>query len=114
MLTLQLTALSLLSVPNYCLLLRQLNVCSKSHAKYYQIENKDGAIHIHMCMFLTYLTPVCLYVFFLFSMNPDPRMRQSFWISLVGPIIIGFSTAISNQSNVQRYCSIPTLRQAKM
>ncbi|XP_052084969.1 sodium-coupled monocarboxylate transporter 1-like [Mytilus californianus] len=49
-----------------------------------------------------------------FDFNPDPTQRHSFWSLIVGGMVGWTATYGVNQASVQRYCSVPTLRKAKL
>ncbi|XP_046563516.1 sodium-coupled monocarboxylate transporter 1-like, partial [Haliotis rubra] len=49
-----------------------------------------------------------------FDFNPDPTVRQSFWSLVIGTAIDWSHTYGLSQVTVQRYCALPTLRQARL
>ena len=49
-----------------------------------------------------------------FNFNPDPTQRLNFWALTVGLSLTFCSVYTVNQMAVQRYSSLPTLRQAKI
>ncbi|XP_046548473.1 sodium-coupled monocarboxylate transporter 1-like [Haliotis rubra] len=49
-----------------------------------------------------------------FDFNPDPTVRQSFWSLVIGTAIAWSHTYGLSQATVQRYCALPTLRQARL
>ncbi|XP_046548474.1 sodium-coupled monocarboxylate transporter 1-like [Haliotis rubra] len=49
-----------------------------------------------------------------FDFNPDPTVRQSFWSLVIGTAIAWSYTYGLSQVTVQRYCALPTLRQARL
>ncbi|KAH9509623.1 Sodium-dependent multivitamin transporter [Bulinus truncatus] len=49
-----------------------------------------------------------------FNFDPDPRVRHTFWNMIIGPFIYWLGTYGIGQASVQRYCSLPTLRNAKI
>ncbi|XP_067654098.1 sodium-coupled monocarboxylate transporter 1-like [Haliotis asinina] len=49
-----------------------------------------------------------------FDFNPDPAVRQSFWSLVIGTTITWSYTYGLSQVTVQRYCALPTLRQARL
>ena len=53
-----------------------------------------------------------MYLFF--SFNPDPTRRITFWTISFGTIFSALATFGVGQPTVQRYCALPTLRQAKL
>lgn len=50
----------------------------------------------------------------IFSFNPDPTIRHSFWSLLIGSMINWTGPYGASQQSTQRFGSLPTLRQAKM
>ncbi|ELU11741.1 hypothetical protein CAPTEDRAFT_112687 [Capitella teleta] len=49
-----------------------------------------------------------------FDFNVDPTQRLSIWSTVIGGMISAIGTFGCGQASVQRYCALPTLRQAKM
>uniref|UniRef100_A0A1I7YX77 Sodium/solute symporter n=1 Tax=Steinernema glaseri TaxID=37863 RepID=A0A1I7YX77_9BILA len=49
----------------------------------------------------------------LWRFDPDPALYMSFWTSTLGAICIWLSLYGVNQMAVQRYCSVPTLKDAQ-
>ena len=47
-------------------------------------------------------------------MDPDPTTRVTFWPVFIGSILNTMAAVGTAQAHVQRYCSLPTMRQAKM
>ncbi|ODM96987.1 Sodium-coupled monocarboxylate transporter 1 [Orchesella cincta] len=48
-----------------------------------------------------------------FSFDPDPRTRYTVWTSLIGGYFLEMTLFGATQSQIQRYNSVPTLRQSK-
>ncbi|KAH9509620.1 Sodium-coupled monocarboxylate transporter 1, partial [Bulinus truncatus] len=48
-----------------------------------------------------------------FNFDPDPRVRQTVWNMIIGQAFIWFGAYGIGQPSVQRYCSLPSLREAK-
>lgn len=48
-----------------------------------------------------------------FDFNPDPTQRLSFWSTVVGGTFSTLAIFGIGQTSVQRYCTLPTLAQAK-
>lgn len=46
-------------------------------------------------------------------MNPDPTLRHTFWTIIIGKVTQFLFVATVNQSIVQRYLAMPTLKDAK-
>ncbi|XP_070178289.1 sodium-coupled monocarboxylate transporter 1-like isoform X2 [Littorina saxatilis] len=49
-----------------------------------------------------------------FDFNPNPEQRHSFWSLVVGGAIRWTCVFGFNQASVQRYCSLPSLKKAKL
>lgn len=47
-----------------------------------------------------------------FDMNPDPTERATFWTVMIGSGIMSITKSATDQSNVQRYCSLSNMKQA--
>lgn len=51
---------------------------------------------------------------FLQSFDPDPTVRHSIWALAIGGYVTWVSIYGINQAMVQRYLSVPTLRDAQL
>ncbi|KAH9509624.1 Sodium-coupled monocarboxylate transporter 1 [Bulinus truncatus] len=49
-----------------------------------------------------------------FNFDPDPRIRHTFWNMVIGSSLAWVGTYGISQASVQRYSSLPTLRNAKI
>ncbi|KAK7096189.1 hypothetical protein V1264_005513 [Littorina saxatilis] len=49
-----------------------------------------------------------------FEFDPDPSVRHTFWSLVVGGAVRWTSVFGVNQASVQRYCSLPSLKKAKL
>jgi fatty-acid desaturase len=47
------------------------------------------------------------------SFDPDPTQRLTFWSTVIGGTFSTLGIFGIGQANVQRYCALPTLAQAK-
>lgn len=47
------------------------------------------------------------------SLNPDPLIRHTFWTVSIGSLVHWTNIYGTNQTMVQRYLSIPTLKKAQ-
>ena len=52
-------------------------------------------------------------VHFLHSFNPDPTQRLSIWSLVIGGMVNTLTIFGIGQTSVQRYCALPSLKQAK-
>ncbi|KAH9509625.1 Sodium-coupled monocarboxylate transporter 1 [Bulinus truncatus] len=48
------------------------------------------------------------------NFDPDPRVRHTFWSMIIGQTFGWIGTYGVSQPSAQRYCTLPTLRKAKM
>ena len=46
-------------------------------------------------------------------MNPDPTLRTSFWAVCIGSSLLGLAQSGYEQTQIQRYCTLPTIKKAK-
>ena len=51
--------------------------------------------------------------FFIFSFDPNPLVRHTFWTLVIGGFVTSMTIYSSNQAMIQRYLSMSTLRRAQ-
>lgn len=47
-------------------------------------------------------------------MDPDPTERATFWSVVIGSGMLGLAQSGYEQTQIQRYCALPTVKKAKM
>lgn len=47
------------------------------------------------------------------SIDPDPRVRHSFWSGTIGGFFVWLPLFGATQAQIQRYNSVPTLKQSR-
>ncbi len=51
---------------------------------------------------------------YLYSFDPDPTAKNTFWELVIGVFMTRLGIFGSNQVVIQRYCALPTLWKAKL